>query len=342
MNAQWSMESSQEISVIRCYGTEYFRKIQEHHAGSSHPAVKIGKRREGFPSWFWVGWNASVSNMLRYSEMRAPTQSLVRNVEITCYSQQNVASQSLIIKDMSVTEDRKGPTGQHIRINLKTAKFDPNAPSSNTLEFDAERIEWKYFTVEGITKNSTIKNTTALGPNFVFGLPGRSSSSECGLLSIAPDEEIRKEVFNQSVQAAPETSSNWSLVRLYKLRLELSTSSWLVGEFRHLLNDSRLEAPVLNLIDDGFKFVKCGKTSELPSRMMYCTGQGYSEEEVASDRAKGLRMRLQQSDPLFVLLIRRHGPYWERVGSGLMFEEDWPSSSKHAEIRVYQERIVLV
>jgi hypothetical protein len=161
------------------------------------------------------------------------------------------------------------------------------------------------------------------------------------LLSIAPDEEIQKEVFNQSVQAAPETSSNWSLVRLYQLKLELSTSSWLVGEFQAVLNES-IEATVLDLIDDGFKLVKRGKMSDFPSKIMSCTGQGYCEEEVASDRAKRLRMRLQQSDPLFVLLIRRHGPYWERVGSGLMFEEDWPSSSKHAEIRVYQERIVRV
>jgi hypothetical protein len=144
----------------------YFSKNKELRRGGSHIPLRTWKRREGFPSWSWVGWNACVSNMKSFWEVQLPPQSLVRNVEITCYSQENAASRSLIVLDKSVTEDRNGIIGQHIRINLETAKFDPNAPSSNTLGFDAERIEWKYFTVEGITKNSTIKNTTAPGPKF--------------------------------------------------------------------------------------------------------------------------------------------------------------------------------
>jgi hypothetical protein len=64
--------------------------------------------------------------------------------------------------------------------------------------------------------------------------------------------------------------------------------------------------------------------------------------EYAEYFARNFRRRLEQSDLLFVLLIRNCGIYWERVGSGLMIQEDWPSISKGAEVRAYQERIVLV
>jgi len=66
------------------------------------------------------------------------------------------------------------------------------------------------------------------------------------------------------------------------------------------------------------------------------------EELVETDFAVNFRQRLQVSDLLYVLLIRRRGLHWERVGSGLMFERNWPSTSKETEVRAYEERIALI
>jgi hypothetical protein len=45
---------------------------------------------------------------------------------------------------------------------------------------------------------------------------------------------------------------------------------------------------------------------------------------------------------LYVLLVRRHGLYWERVGSSLMFAVDWRSIREQGKVRAIQERITLV
>jgi hypothetical protein len=54
------------------------------------------------------------------------------------------------------------------------------------------------------------------------------------------------------------------------------------------------------------------------------------------------RERLSHTELLFVLLVRRQGNSWERIGSGLMFEADWPSTDPSAKVRAYEEEIVLV
>jgi hypothetical protein len=64
--------------------------------------------------------------------------------------------------------------------------------------------------------------------------------------------------------------------------------------------------------------------------------------EGAEEDSKKFRNRMQRSNLIYVLLIRRRGLYWERVGSGLMFQRFWPSASKRAKVRSYHERIVLV
>lgn len=260
------------------------------HSLSSYSIAKIGGRREGFPSWSWVGWITGVSNINHSSLVKLPLLSLLRNVEITYHSPLNAASQSTIVLDESITEDRKAVTRQQIRLNSEPTKLSSNLASLNTLGFDAERTEWKNFTVEG---------TTAPGPIFLFGLSGKSSQS--GFLSVVPDEKIWNGVFNRGVRETPEAQSNWSLVRLYHLKLR----PWEDGndELQEILEHSR-----------------------------------------AGDvkMAKKFRRRLQQTDLLYVLLIKRHGQYWERQGSGLMFQHDWPSSNKRAKVRAFQERIVLV
>ena len=259
----------------------------------SYSVAEREKRREEFPSWSWVGWVSCISNLNANLTVELPLQSLVRNVEITNYGKQNAAPLSLNVLDKSVKEDNAAVTGQQILINLEPAKFDSKPASLNTLGFDAERTEWKNF---------TIKCTSAPDPFFVFSLSGKSS--KCGFLSITPNEEISDEVFKQAVQAVPEVDCNWSLVQLYHLRLR---------RWDHICDTLQIQ---LNEIEDS-RAVEIGF-------------------------AKKFRRRLQRSNLLYVLLIRRHGIYWERVGSGLMFRKDWPSTGNQAKVRAYHERIVLI
>lgn len=52
--------------------------------------------------------------------------------------------------------------------------------------------------------------------------------------------------------------------------------------------------------------------------------------------------RFEESSLLYVLLIRRHGKNWERVGSGFMIRRFWPSTRARAKLRAYEEKIVLI
>ena len=71
-----------------------------------------------------------------------------------------------------------------------------------------------------------------------------------------------------------------------------------------------------------------------------------SECEKSGDIEKDLvykfKKHLQRHRLISVLLVRTQGRYWERIGSGLMLEKDWPSTSEQAKIRAYKEHMVLI
>ena len=269
----------------------HFKEGQDDHG--YHSRAEIGRRRKGFPSWSWVGWVSTISNINKNSSVELPLLSLMRNIEITNCSKTTTESLSLNFLDESANEENAEATGQQIRINLQPMNFDPNSDSFNTLVFEAERTQWNNFTVKALTDP---------GPVFYFGLSGKPT--ECGFLSIAPDEELVEEVSNQETKKNLGSDCSLSLVRLYRLRLKRCDK--MRDETQELLHE---------IEDTGM------------------TRAGYSDR---------FRRRLERSGLIFILLIRRCNLHWERVGSGLMFQKDWPSASPRAKVRAYQEKIVLV
>ncbi|KAF2121020.1 heterokaryon incompatibility protein-domain-containing protein [Lophiotrema nucula] len=151
--------------------------------------------------------------------------------------------------------------------------------------------------------NFNIDSRTSSGHIIAFKLPGATSA--CGILSNAPNEEISIQVIDHAGGSEAETAFAWSIVRLYRLKLSL----W-EHPFQDTLQQVLDAIEVSGGVDNGF--------------------------------AENFRKRLQRSKLLYVLLIRRQGQYWERIGSGLMFARDWPSTSKRAKRRAYKERIVLI
>jgi hypothetical protein len=148
---------------------------------------------------------------------------------------------------------------------------------------------------------SPLKKQIILDFGSSFTVSLSGKSLECGFLSTAPDGEISNEILNQAVPAEPVVDCNWSLVRLYHFRLR---------RWDHVRDSIQL------LLDE-------------------------IENDAEAFNGENFRSRLQRSRLLYVLLVRRCGPYWERVGSGLMFAKDWPSTSKRAKVRAFQERTVL-
>ncbi|KAF2670837.1 HET-domain-containing protein [Microthyrium microscopicum] len=151
-------------------------------------------------------------------------------------------------------------------------------------------------------KNFAVKGTTAHNATFAFARSGKTL--ECGFLSVAPEAEICHEIYESATDPLSEADCGWSLVRLYHLRMAKE------AQFEGLQ----------------FTFERIEKNSE----------------GLESGFAERFQERLQATDLLFVLLIRRNGQHWERIGSGVMFQKDWPSTSKRAKVRAYRERIVLV
>jgi hypothetical protein len=137
----------------------------------------------------------------------------------------------------------------------------------------------------------------------IFTFHLKRRNSPSGFLSITTDQTIISTVYKQTARSVPRTSSDWSLVRLHQLQLE-PLEQHLQDELQCVINE------------------------------MEPTGQVTS--------AQSFREALQKSKVLHVLLIRRRGIYWERMGSGLMIEEHWPSTDSNLGIRAYQERFVLI
>jgi hypothetical protein len=121
---------------------------------------------------------------------------------------------------------------------------------------------------------------------------------------VPPDPEVSTEALNHCAGTLHDSDSDWSLVRLYQLRLGPS---------------------------DGIHGEILGKVRELRWRQ-----KGHFKSVTAFWR------RLRRSELLFVLVIRRHGIHWERVGAGLMIKKYWPSTKSRTSYRSYQERIVLI
>lgn len=103
--------------------------------------------------------------------------------------------------------------------------------------------------------------------------------------------------------SAPDVDCDWSIVRLYQVQV----------------TSLNVEGDKLDVLFD------------------HMGTKGVVEKKII----KTFRKRFVQSDLLYVLLIRREGLYWERIGSGLMFANEWPSNSTQAKIHAYAERIVL-
>lgn len=266
-----------------------FRPYQ--HFYSFHSVSERGNKRAGFPSWSWVGWIACVSNFNSHTVVKLPVLSPIRDVEIIAYNE-GKSSLSIDVLDRSATESIAAPTGQNIRINLKSNKLDAVSTCTSTLGFYAERVDWKEFVIKCPSTDYLITFTVS------------STQSLCGLLCLVPNGEIFNEVFDQSIEFSSGDRYEWSLIRLYQFRLK----EW----------DNSIDSlqTLLEVLEESG-----------------CVEKGFPGN---------FRSLLQQEDLLYILLVRRQGSCWERVGSGLMFASHWPSMSKRGKIQAYRERIVLV
>jgi hypothetical protein len=200
-------------------------------------------------------------------------------------------SSSWEVTDNSSTEDHVAPSGQQIRVNLCLTSPKALHLHPSTLGFDAERTLWRNFSGE-----------CSAGSHYFLNFRFSGSSQFCGYLSVSPDAEVGTEALNHCTGTLHDSDSDWSLVRLYQLRL----TPWygIRGHYQE---------------------------------MLWRIGD---QEQI--EPASAFRRRLEQSELLFVLLIRRHGIHWERVGAGLMMEKYWPSTKSRTSCRSYQERIVLI
>lgn len=139
-----------------------------------------------------------------------------------------------------------------------------------------------------------------------------SRQSPCGAVSLAPVRTIMREVYNQMSTHQHQPLKAWSLIRTYRLH----SIPWDGGEIGGCLKSALRD---LEYADDD--------------------GDESSDEE--SDRHFLQRLRLRSL--VSVLVVRRCGENsWERIGSGIMLEEGWPSTSEGEEVRAYREHVVLV
>lgn len=259
---------------------------------NTYTAKETGKKRAAFPSWSWVAWTASVSNICNHSAAYLPLQSLMKNVIITSYGTRK-GPVSHTVFDQSAVEDDALSEGQLIRIDLKPAELGLSPSINSTLEFEAERTHWI---------NYKVKYVDLAGHILVF--TSTRESSPCGFLSLVPARDINDEVRNQAARTVPQYSHTLNLIRTHCLELTPWDGS---------MDDIQL---LLNAVED------------------------FSDTERGF--AKKFRKRLQQFSLLSILLVRPQGQSWERIGSGLIFEKDWPSTSKQTKIQAYQEHMVLI
>lgn len=120
-----------------------------------------------------------------------------------------------------------------------------------------------------------------------------------------------REMYSQMSTQQHQSLEAWSLVRTYRLRL----IPWHEGKIGGCLK---------NALSD-FEYA-------------YDDGDDSSDEENKRHFLQRLLRNL-----VSVLLVRRWGEnLWERIGSGIMLEQDWPSTSDGVEVRAHREHIVIV
>jgi hypothetical protein len=59
-------------------------------------------------------------------------------------------------------------------------------------------------------------------------------------------------------------------------------------------------------------------------------------------RSEILQAKFQRYKLFYVLLVRRSGVHWERIGSGLMLQRAWPSMNDRAKGHARREKIFLI
>ena len=150
--------------------------------------------------------------------------------------------------------------------------------------------------------NYDIKQMDPAGHILVFA--SNRKPSFCGFLSLVPASDISEGVRSQAARTVSEHDRTWSLVRTYGV--QLTPWNGVNDDLQELLNEVEIS------------------------------------EETKGFSAEKFRKRLQRYSLLSIVLVRPQGQYWERIGSGLMFEKDWPSTSKRAKIQAYQEEMVLI
>jgi hypothetical protein len=283
------MSNTLGLSMMWYFPYSWYAPLERNSGRTSEP------RREGFPSWSWVGWDRQIANFKSKIRSDFYLESLLSEVKIQSYSRGITSCQTLTVVDKSVKVRNCAELGQQVHITLEPAQLASSLPTS-TLSFEAERTEWSNFTIDADLNLHFLKNA------FVFSLPGEPEA--CGLLSIPLDGTIIEEVRNQT---SPAVSGVWSLVRLYTLRLNPEDEEY--DDIRQLRDEIEDREAINKLVE------------RLPYPSHYCPSN----------------LTL-----VFILLVRRHGQYWERVGSVMMYDDAWPSTSDQAKVRAYQERIVLV
>ena len=250
-----------------------------------HPKAKRGKRREGFPSWSWVGWVANISSLM---EPWARVTSLIDNVNITCFSKNIVLSSFFYVSDKYVEDDATSMPLQ-IRINMAPAMLDDSDSASlSTFAFEGNRTDWRNFTA--------YFRTRASGNSLGFRRAGENAL--CGMIGVTPDDDIVDELCNHTAHSEQGALGKWSLVQLCRQQLN---------------SDILLEEDT----EDASEFIPDYENDFYKK----FTGQMYA---------------------LHVLLLRRTGYYWERVGSGFMMESAWPSNSEQAAPQSFHERLILI
>lgn len=126
-------------------------------------------------------------------------------------------------------------------------------------------------------------------PGQIFAFTSPGASEESGFISVAPCDRI----IRQAISSAH--SDRLRLIRLYRVNLDNP------GPDREQTDHVDNVGSLLDFMED---------------------------ECIMRSKRQDFRKRLSSLPSLFVLLIQCRGEYWERLGSGLMLEEDWVSEQK--------------
>ncbi|KAF2013547.1 HET-domain-containing protein [Aaosphaeria arxii CBS 175.79] len=340
------------LSSFFGYSMLWNTNVDQGHLAAANATLLplLEKRREGFPSWSWVGWMMNTSNVGKNSAVKLPLHSLIRNVEITSTTA-GKKSLSTTVLDKSAREGLFNKSGQQIRINIKPVTAAAAAAESdqdvspqpvNTLDFEAERADWDKFVVSTSTSHRLATTTT---PEILFR--PRGSNSIAGYLSLAPDDSIIQQATINNASLLPlSKSSTFSSMSSFSTTTSISSSSSAGPHQPHaLIKMYRIKLKPWNRVRDSLQTIL-----EVFERNGHLTTTASSSP--GKTGAEDLRDRLGKEKVLYVLLVRRKGTRWERVGSGMMFERFWPKGRSgerkrdkvmgRGKVRANRKRICIV